>query len=300
MLTTATTWAVTSAQFLTGYGLLCLAAAAGIWWKWDRAFGRPARGAEPPPELDVYELALLAGGPQLAITSALAQLHGDDLLRIRRREGTLKVSGERPPAQPLERAIYHAVRRQPGVGIEALRRELKDGQELEAMSARLVRDGLLPDGEQTAWSRRLWAVGALLVVLGIARIIGGLSNDAAIGGTAAIVVVVGCATFWLLRRRPLATKRGRETLQRLRAEHADLREHPVAGQSATTVALFGSGALWLADPAVAAALGVPREEEANGSSSRGPHCGAGGTCGGGADSGGGGGGGCGGGCGAGN
>jgi len=296
MLTTATTWGITSAQFLTGYGLLCLAAAAGIWWKWDRAFGRHAPGSEPLPELNVYELALLAGGPQLAITSALAQLHGDDLLRIRRREGTLKVSGERAPAEPLERAIYHAVRREPGVGIEALRRELKNGAELESMSARLVRDGLLPDDEQAAWSRRLWVVGALLVVLGLARIAGGLNNDAAIGWTAAIVVVVAVATFWLLRRRPVATKRGRETLEHLRAEHADLREHPLASQNATTVALFGGGALWLADPAVAAALGVPREEEATGGSGRGPNCGSGGTCGGGADGGGGcGGGGCGGG-----
>jgi uncharacterized protein (TIGR04222 family) len=295
MLTTATTWGITSAQFLTGYGLLCLAGAAGIWWKWDRAFGGRTRGSEPLPELDVYELALLAGGPQLAITSALAQLHRDDLLRIRRREGTLKVAGERVPAEPLERAIHHAVRREPGIGIEALRRELKDGEALESMSTRLVRDGLLPDDEQAAWSRRLWIVGALLVVLGLARIAGGLGNGAAIGWTAAIVVVVAVATFWLLRRRPLATKRGRETLERLRAEHADLREHPVASESAMTVALFGGGALWVADPAVAAALGVPREEEASSGHGRGPNCASGGTCGAGADGGGGGGGGCGGG-----
>jgi uncharacterized protein (TIGR04222 family) len=297
MLTTATTWGITSAQFLTGYGLLCLTAAGAIRWKWDRAFGGQARGAEPVPTLDVYELALLAGGPQRAITSALVQLHRDDLLRIRRHERTLKVSGERPPAAPLERAIYHTVRREPDIGIEALRRQVKDGAELESMSARLVRDGLLLDDEQAAWPRRLWIVGALLVVLGLARIVGGLRHGASIGATAAIVVVVAAATFWLLRRRPPATQRGRATLERVRAERADLRDSPVAGESAMTLALFGDGALWVADPATAAALGVPREEDAHGRYGRGTGCGAGGGCSAGDAGGGGGcgGGGCGGG-----
>lgn len=216
---------------------------------------------EPLHELDLYELALLGGGPHLVITSALTRLHRDGLLRIRRREGTVKVSGElEPAAAPIERAIFEAVRRQPGISTEALRSELKDDDALVSISTRLTQAGLLPDEAQATRMRRLW---------------------------------------WRVRRRPLTTSRGRDVLHRHRAQHEDLRHHPMVDESALTVALFGGGALWLADPAVASALGVPREERSRDGlwgPGRGTGCGGGGNCAGGGCGGGGGGGG-GGGCG---
>jgi uncharacterized protein (TIGR04222 family) len=307
MLTTATTWGISSAQFLIGYGLLCVAAAAAVWWEWRHALGPQQRGPDALPELGLYELALLGGGPHLAITSALAQLHHDKRLRVRRREGTLKVAEERTPAaEPFERAVYDTVRSEPGISIETLRWTLKDSEALESLSARLTQAGLLVDEEQSARVRRLWIVGALLAALGIARVAAGLDGGAAVGGAVAMVLVVALATSWLFRHRPLTTKRGRDALERQRAERDDLRRHPPASESAMTVALFGGGALWLADPAVAAALGVPREEGAHTGRGRGPVCGGGAGCSTGganscASSSGGGGGGCGGGgCGGGN
>ena len=299
MLTTATTWGIGSAQFLIGYGLLCVAVAAAVGWQWRQAIGRGERSSDPLPELGVYELALIGGGPQLAITSALTRLLRDKLLRIRQREGTLKVVGTlEPTAEPVERAVFEAVRREPGISTVALRKEIAGGYVLATMSQRLTQAGLLLDDEQAARMRRLWIAGALLAALGIAGIVAGLSNDAAIGWTAAIALLVAGATFWLFRQRPLATNRGRDVVRRLRAERDDLRRHPVADESALTVALFGGGALWLADPATASALGVPREEESAGWSCRGSGgCGGGGasSCASGASSDGGGGGGCGGG-----
>lgn len=302
MLTAATTtWGITSTQFLAVYGVLCVVAATWIWWHWHEATGSRERGADPLPDLGVYELALLGGGRQLAITSALTRLHGDHVLRIRRLEGTLKVSGKlEAAADPIERAVYEAVRREPGISTTALRAELGQDAALTSMSARLTQSGLLLDEERTARIRRLWIVGALLAALGVARIVAGLDNDAAIGWTTAIVLAVAFATYWLVRQRPVATHRGRDVLGRLRTENEQLRRHPRAGEGALSVALFGGGALWLADPTFASALGVPREDEGGGwwGSNRPGGCGGGaggGSCAGATSSDGGGGGGCGGG-----
>lgn len=307
MLTTATTtWGITSAQFLTGYGVICVLAAVWIYVQWRAAIGGGEHGADPP-QLGVYELALLSGGTQLAITSALTRLHGDKLLRVRRREGTLKVSGALGPgADPVERAVFDAVRREPGISTTVLRSELRKDEVLASMSERLTQAGLLLDEEQVARVRRLWLVGALLAALGVARVVAGWQNDAAVGWTAAITLAVAFATVWLVRLRPLATNRGRHALGRAQQENEQLRRHPVAGEGAMAVALFGGGVLWLADPSAASALGVPREEESGGgwwgSNRPGGACGSGGSAGvggcasaGSSSCGGGGGGGCGGG-----
>ncbi len=304
MLTTATTtWGLSSTQFLTGYGVLCVATAAWTWWQWRDATAGREHGADPHPELGVYELALIGGGRQLAITSALTRLHGDHVLRVRRREGTLRVAGELGPgADPVERAVFEAVRREPGISTTALRSELRQDDVLASMSDRLTQAGLLLDEDRAGRVRRLWLAGALLVALGVARIVAGWQDDAASGWTAAITLGVAFATLWLSRQRPVATNRGRDMLGRLRQENEQLRRHPPAGEGALSVALFGGGALWLADPAIASALGVPREESGGGwwGSNRPGGCGGGaggGSCAGAISDGGGGGGsgGCGGG-----
>jgi uncharacterized protein (TIGR04222 family) len=280
MLTTATTWAITSAQFATGYGALCVAAGVAIRWRWQQATDRTRRATGPAPELDLYEVAVLGGGPQRAITSALAQLHGDGVLRVRRREGTLKVCGALPPgADPVERAIFAAVRREPGISTTALRREVQEDDALTSLSARLTEAGLLLDERPVRRVRRLWIVGALLAALGVARVVAEVRDDEPIGWTAAAVLAVTLATWWLATRRPVATRSGRDLLGRLRGEHNQLHRHPLAGEGALAVALFGGGALWLADPAVASALDVPREDASGGGpgrSSRYGMCGAGG------------------------
>jgi uncharacterized protein (TIGR04222 family) len=275
MLTTATTWGITSTQFLFGYGALCVVAAIVIWRRWRRAVAPPEHGGEhPQPELDLFALAMLGGGPQLALTSALTRMHDDGLLRVRRREATLKAAGVLPrTADPLERAVYEAVSAEPGISSNALRARLVHDEAIRSMSARLESAGLLIDEDEARRFGRLWLVGVALVALGVARIFAGWSNDAAVEGVIAMVLVVAFATVWLARQRPIATVRGRELLARRREERDDLRRHAAKGEGAMAVALFGGGALWLADPAIASALGVPREEEAQ----AGWHAGGGGA-----------------------
>lgn len=300
---TATTWGITSTQFLAGYGALCVAAAAVIWWQWRGAIGPKQRSSDPLPELGLYELAMLGGGPQLAITSALTKLHRDKQLRVRRRAGTFTVADRlEPTADPVERAVIDAVRLQPGISAGALRSQLARDEALRSIAAQLTQRGLVVEEQRAGRVGRLWLVGVLLAALGIARIVAQHNDDAAVGGPIVMVLLVAVATFWLAGRRPLATRRGREVLGHRRAAREDLRRHPVTTESAMTVALFGGGALWLADPAIASALGVPREEEGHGGiwgGARGNGCsgGGGGACGSGVSVGDGGGGGGGGGCG---
>ena len=298
MLTTATTWGVTNAEFLAGYAALCAAAAAGVWSQWRQARGHEERSADPLPELDAYAIAILGGGPQLAITSALTQLYRDGVLRVRRREGTLKLSETgATAADPVERAVLETVRGRPRISTAELRRTLEDDEALTSIAAQLRREGLLLDDEQASRVRRLRLAGALLAGLGVARLVAVWREGGAVGWLAALVLIVTAATVWLLCHRPLATSRGRGVLERLRAEREDLRRDAAGSESAMSVALFGGGTLWVVEPAIASAFGVPRESGLNGGDpnrGRGMEggCASGFGCG---DGGGGGGGGCGGG-----
>jgi uncharacterized protein (TIGR04222 family) len=303
MISTATTWDISHAQFFWGYGILCVVAALFVWQQWRSALGPKERGNDPQPELGPYKLAMLSGGPQLAITAAATKLHRDGLLEAGPSDGTLVVSGElEPGAERLERAVFDTVKQEPCLTTAAMRAELEDSEPVRWMKDELVDAGLLLDDSRSAAIRGLWLVGAVPALLGIAGLAAGLIDDtAAAGSLLAMVGVVAGATLWLAQHRPLTTNRGSAIVKRQRQAHHDLRRNPTAGESVLAASLFGGGALWLADPAIASTLGVPREEERgwsrSGGGGYGAGCSAGGGCGSGSSCGGGGcgGGGCGGG-----
>jgi uncharacterized protein (TIGR04222 family) len=300
MIRTATTWAITDPQFVWGYGVLCLGAAIFVWQQWRSALGPMERGNDPLPGLGPYKLAMLSGGPQLAITAAATKLHRNGLLAAGPYDGTLVVAGElEPGADRLERAVFDTVKHDPCVTTATMRAQLEDSEPVRWMKDELVEAGLLLDDSRSTTVRRLWLGGAVLAPLGIARLAAGPVDGAAGGWLLVMVGVVASATYWLARHRPLATNRGRAIVKRQRQERHDLRRNPAADESVLAAALFGGGALWLADPAIASTLGVPREQErgrGNGGAGYGG-CSAGGGCSSGSSCGGGGcgGGGCGGG-----
>jgi uncharacterized protein (TIGR04222 family) len=277
------TWGIAGPDFLWGYGALCLIAAAAIWWQWSTLLGPRGDGQVEMDGQDLYELAMLSDGPQLAITSAAAQLHRDGLLRPGPGTGTLEVVGELPDdADPLERAVFEVVGREPGSAAYAMREQVAESEAVTTMVGELERGGLLlPDAPRTALARRMLLLGGLLAVLGIARTLAGVIGDEPVGYLAVMVFGVIATTIWAGGRLPVATARGRDVLEQWRDAHDDLRRHPVSGQSALTAALFGGAALWLAAPEIASALGVEREHAAgSGSGGGGGSCGGGG-CGGG-------------------
>lgn len=296
MISTATTWGITDAQFLWVYGALCLGAAIAVLLQWRSALGPLERGNDPLPDLGPYKLALLTGGPQLAITAAATKLHRDGLLEAGPYDGTLVVAGElEPGADRLERAVFDTVKHDPCLTTATMRAELDDSEPVRWMKDELVEAGLLLDDSRSVAIRRLWLVGGLLALLGIARIVAGGLDGAAAEYLGVMVLAVIGTTFWLGGHRPRATNRGSAIVKRRRREREDLRRHPVAGESVMTTALFGGGGLWLADPAIASTLGVPREQDRGWRNGGGGYgCGVGGGCSS-ASSCGGGGGGCGGG-----
>ncbi|HEY0344181.1 MAG TPA: TIGR04222 domain-containing membrane protein [Solirubrobacteraceae bacterium] len=303
MIRIATTWGISDPQFLWFYAGLCAVASATIWRVRRRILGAPQRSTDPTPDIDLYKLALLNGGPQLAVTTAATKLHQDGVLAEGIAPRTHVVAGSLDPeAEPLERAVFESVRREPAISTELLRLELADSEPIERLASELRSAGLLLEDDAARRLRRLWLFGAVLALLGVARVVAGLRDGAEVGYLTVMVVGIVAATVWLIRRHTTMTARGREIVRATREDRRDLRRVPLPGESATAVALFGGAALWLADPALASTLDVPREEVAHWNRND-YACSVGGSCGGGAfgghgaGCGGGHGGGCGGGCG---
>ena len=295
----ATTWGIGGPTFLGGYAVLCLLGALAAVWPGRSPF-RPREHAmsDHLSHPGVYELAMLGGGTQLAVTAAATKLHEDGVL-VSGADGLSVVGRLEPGADPLERELVAVVDARPEITFAEVRKALAGGEAVSSMTARLTSAGLL--GEPRDATRRAWTIGGLLIALGVARIIAGAENNAPVGGLVAMVVVVLCATIWLGHARTGATGRGRRLVKRERAARAELRRTPRTGEAAIAAALFGGAALWLAEPALASALDVPREAARGAGTSAAGSCSGGGGCGGGGSDGGGGsscgGGGCGGGCG---
>ena len=286
--TTAGSWGITGVQFLWGYGALCAATGVGVWHAYRQALGRPAGAHDPLPDLSVCEIGILNDGPDCATTAAAARLYHDGL--VRGENGTLVATGELDAtADPIEREVFETVRREPWLSVDQLRGRVRESAAMRTLCEQMTQAGLLLDKPRARRVRLLWVVPALVTAIGVLRIIAGVAHERPVLGVAVMTGVAGLATAGLVALRPVATRRGRDMLERLRAERAPVPGVGSATQIALTAALFGVGTLWLAESAIASALGVPREEDASVASG-----GGGGGCGGGGDGGGGGCGGCGG------
>jgi uncharacterized protein (TIGR04222 family) len=274
--TTSATWGITGEQFLWGYGALCAATAIGVWSAYRAALGRAAGPLDPLPELGIGEIGLLSEGPGCAITAATARLYHDGL--VHGTSGSLSVMAElEPTADPVEREVYETVSREPWLSVSQILDRVRDSTTIQVLTEQMTRGGLLLDEPQARRIRLLWIVPALVTVVGALRILAGLAEDRPVLVLLAMTGVAGLATFRLATLRPNATRRGQDILKRLREESESLLRQPTASRGALTAALFGAGALWLAEPAIASALGVPREQGAGGGSGGG---GCGGGCGG--------------------
>ena len=281
MLTTATagTWGITGAQFLWGYGALCAATAVGVWQAYRHALGPPAGPLEPLPALGVCQIGLVNEGPDCATTAAAARLYYDGL--VRGENGTLAATGELDAtADPIEREVFETVSREPWLSVDQVRDRVRESPTMRALSEQLTSTGLLLDESQTRRVRLLWIVPALVTALGVVRILAGLVEGRPILVLCVMTAIAGMATAWLVVLRPSGTRRGRDMLERLRGQQEPQRSQSNANEIALTAALFGVGTLWLAESAIASALGVPREEDPSVGSGGGAGCGGGG-CGGG-------------------
>jgi uncharacterized protein (TIGR04222 family) len=285
------TWGISGPQFvliylaLVGAGFLL---AVGLRLSATRS-GAKQPGRRPTPA----EAALLADGPDRAVYAAVAGLRATGVIGVE--GGRLTAAGPLPAgASQLDGAVYEAVRR--GIAPKAMGADPLVAAALTEVQASAERAGWLLDPGQTRRAR-LGAVPLLaLVLLGAARIVAGLDNGRPILFISLATVVALVLGLAFLSTAPRVSAAGRAALVELRSHSTHL--SPVLTPSWTTygatgaalgVAIYGTAALWAADPDFAATADVPRDASpaADGAS--------GGDSGG--DGGGDGGGGCGGGCG---
>jgi uncharacterized protein (TIGR04222 family) len=255
-------WGVGNATFLWCYGVLCALILAGVWLR-RRSLLTVGDGAARPSGCDAYELAMLNGGPQLAITIAAAELHrvgslacasSGKLVKVRQRPDRVSHgTGE------LEDEVFDAVLRNSGVSARALRKELDGCAPIRRIASTLTAAGLLLDDRRRAQVNRLWVWTLPLLVPGIARLTAVGGDDGA--GTPLTLMLLGLATVaaWLATQRPRATARGRRLLQTARAGRRTHGRMPGGSEVPAAVALYGAGVLWVADPGIAFAWDVPRE-----------------------------------------
>ncbi|MFD0744577.1 TIGR04222 domain-containing membrane protein [Phytohabitans flavus] len=289
------TWGISSATFAVAYALLAAAAIGGAALHRYRALAGPTQFNAKT--LASSEVAYLQGGPDLAVYSALAALRCADAVGVST-ERQLLVTGE--PARRatrLARAVYDAAGRSALPG--SLRADAGVAKELARIGDRLERAGLLPDGQTRAALTTARYLLTAVLVLGVLRLLSGIANEKPLVFLLLTVLALAATIVVLWRWRPRRTRAGVRALEELRDdhEHLDPAENPswrLYGPAAAglAVGLYGSNALWVADPAFAAEAAVRKDlatAPATGSSSSCGSGSSGGSCG--SDGGGGGGGG---------
>jgi uncharacterized protein (TIGR04222 family) len=285
------TWGISGPDFLAVFA--GAAVVFGVYALIDRFLvtrretGSPRRRAEP------VEVAYLNGGAATAVHASLAGLRAAGLVAVAS-TGALNITGALPAGvSRLDHAVYEAAGRR--VQANRLLSDAQVSTAAEAVRAGLVDAGWVLDDDQRARARRggwlLLALGAF----GFVRVIAGALNAKPTGYLAALTVAVVIAGL-LLRRVPKRTAAASRVLAEARRSYAHL--EPKNSPSWATyglvggamgVALFGTQALWAADPVFASEAGLRRPGTDSSSG------GGGGGCGGGGGGGGCGGGGCGGG-----
>jgi uncharacterized protein (TIGR04222 family) len=261
-MTASHVWGVGNTTFLWCYGALCALILAGIWLR-RMSLLNVRDDTARPPSCDAYGLAMLNGGPQLAITIAAAELHRVGSL-ARGSSGKLVKVTQRPDrvadgTGELEDEVFDAVLRNPGVSARTLRRELDGCAPIRRIASTLIQAGLLLDDRGRAQLNRLWVWTLPLLVLGIARLTAVGGDDEAATSLTVMLLALTAVAMWLAMQRPRATARGRRLLKTERAGHRTHGRMPSRTEIPAAVALYGAGVLWVADPGIAFAWDVPRE-----------------------------------------
>jgi uncharacterized protein (TIGR04222 family) len=303
---TSTTWDLGGSTFLMFYLALAVLTLGIAVVQRRRLLAGPA--TVRTSDLTPAQVAYLSGGPRLAVYTALAALRHAGAVGVGPApDRHLIVAGPRPiGATNLEAAIYGAA----GGRLKPYQLAADSGvsMELTRLRTELQRAGLLPNADVQrsllTWSRALLGVQ----LLGAVWLLVGFVNDRPL--LPLIVLVVPFSAVAVLLRRPsVRTRAGDQALATLRQEHAHLAPtHRPAWNTygptgvAMSVAMFGTAAIWAADPQFAGEAEIEQRMGAGSGGSGwngGADAGSSGSCGGSSGDGGGsscgGGGGCGGG-----
>jgi uncharacterized protein (TIGR04222 family) len=279
------TWGISGPTFLGLYAALTVVAVIATVLT-RRAL---ARSPAPAHHLDnPDDVAYLHHGPALTVLTALSAMYVAGRVTSSGRGRVQAVGAVDPDARGLQRAI-HLSTRQP-VPRAKLPGAPPVAEALGRIERRLIDAGLLLSAEQRGRIRRAgWMLWAVVAVGAISAVAGDLT-DKHLGFLLALLAAVAVSAAVFSLTTPRRTDRGNAELSRLRTVHASLspRSRPnrrVYGPegAALGVAVFGTGALWAADPALAKELGAPQMPSVDtlGGGGGGRWIGGGGGCGGG-------------------
>ena len=301
------TWGLSPGTFALLYIMAALVSGAVV-----AARRRRYRGMNEPLDpagVDVYDVAMMAGGPELVVRVALVNLGragvialGDGLLRELARDdrvdlATLSAEGldgagiamtvtvvqERPDrAHPVEAAVYDVVRhadsRQPASIVTAA----AGSAPLLARRDRLAAIGVVHTADDVAWLQHQWTCFLPAFVAGALRLVVDLVRGEPAWALAGLLAATAVAMAVVRYHRPDAPRRRVRLvadLQRtwpsfsgrqLTAAHPEL---PMA------MALGGAAPLWAHDRALALAIAAPGEPVRQGSRPADGGCGGCGGCG---------------------
>jgi uncharacterized protein (TIGR04222 family) len=282
------TWGISGPQFIMIY-LVLLTAGTVLAVVLRRSVTRS--GPEGPVRLPTpAQAALLAEGPDRVVYATVAGLRSAGVIGAGT-SGHMFASGTLPAgASRLDGAVYEAARR--GVEMPALAADPLVASALAEVQSTAASAGWLLDSAQRGRARRGAALMFAVAAVGAARTGSGVANDRPVGIIIFLTLIAIMVGVGFLATVPRLSRAGRAALDRVRRRgaHLDPKKSPAwatygATGAALGVALYGTAALWAADPAFAAEAGLRRPAADSGYS--------GGGDGGGGD--GGGGGGCGGG-----
>jgi uncharacterized protein (TIGR04222 family) len=212
------TWGIPGPVFIAGYVVGALVALA-ITLAWRRSL---SAGRAPSRELDVHEVAYLAGGEEQALVAALTGLRAENAIEIVDRRL------RRTDARPRGRGdLDHAVAAKIGADRVDYAHRLLYGpavrRQLHAIRDRLVRERLLLGAAEL----RQWRAAALplwlLLVVGVARLVAGASGGKPVGFLILALLVLTVLTLILtFASRSPRTRAATAAVAELRKRHRHL------------------------------------------------------------------------------
>lgn len=237
--------------FLMLYAVVLLVAAAIAWLLRNRQ--RAADDGAPLPELDAYEVAVLAGGEELATRVAISRLVMDGKV-VADSSGLQSIASPADTQDghedhPLVHAIHKFIQAQPSSSASEVRTA---GEAAAApIGAKLEDAGLLET--PNSFHRARWAAMKVMLpalALGIFKAVLGASRGRPIGFLAVLLAIAVVLTV-MFYRLPRRTKRGDRLLRTLKSDLPKL--NPDDGlqggdehRQLLNLALFGMGALAVA------------------------------------------------------
>ncbi len=276
------TWGIRESAFVASYcvTLVVVATVAVLTRYRPMARRRADRMAAPT----AAQSALIVEGPTRAVMTSVAALRFAGVISVRSTGALVAVGPLMADTSRLDVAVYHASVR--GLRLRDVLADRQVTQALAQMQAAVRAAGwMLTDAERRRAGAGAWLL-LILALVGWARTFVVLLAGGAMGWLPLLATVAAIGAG-VLRKPPRVSRAGDRAIAAQRRIHGHLA--PGLRPAWTTygflglawgVALFGTTALWSADPAFAAAAGLSRPLGYGGTARAGEFSGCGRGCGG--------------------